>query len=253
MAECRADASGRRRGPGWLAALGWGLLALVLAAVAVVVTGACGLSLPGGARPFVVFCPPPASAAVDPDAAARLAIEQQREAVLAEALRRMERQLARVADCPRPPPRVAEAPPQPEPEPEPLDIPEDEWEERDIGFLEGCWSLINDMEITDIDTQEAYPVRDWRICFDESGSGEQTIVYENGTRCGGEIRADFLPDGRLRFEDVRDIECDGGFVIFRIINQCTRLPDGTADCIGAQPGPNITDIHSIFRRHESAN
>ena len=242
----RAAVAGRGRGRrGWLAGLVWGLLALLLAALAVVLTGACGLSLPGGARPFLVFCPPPASAAVDPGSA-RLAVERQRQAVLEERLRRLDLRLAAVPDCPQPPP-VAVA------EPAPVDIPEEDWEDRDIGLLEGCWSLINDMQVTDLETTVAYPVEDWRICFDESGVGEQTIVYRNGTRCTGAIQADFLPDGRLRFADERDIACDGGFVIFRIINECTRLPDGTARCIGAQPDRDIADVESIFQRHEGAN
>ena len=78
----------------WLTGLLWLLAALILTALAVVVTGPCALSLPGQDRPWLSFCPAPPALADDADAAARLALERNRTATLEDRLRRLEVRLA---------------------------------------------------------------------------------------------------------------------------------------------------------------
>ena len=245
----------------WPTALLWGLLAAILLVGGHIILGACGIVVPGLGRPLVEFCPaPPAVAATGP---AELDRERLRERALQERLDRLQLTLAAAPACPVPPP-AADPPPVAEvtpPEVPPAEaapseglpaevalIPEQEWEDRDVTLLEGCWTLISGIEITDVATDQLYGVRDWQICFDEAGNGRQTIVFEDGTTCDGAMTAQFLDNGNLRFEDDADIICTGGFRIFRIINECERLDDGTARCSGRQPDQGTEDIVSQFRR-----
>lgn len=250
----------RGRSPAWPALVLWALLAATLAAVAHVALSACGFGLPGRGDRLIDFCPAPAVAApVLPDT---LAHERLRRQALQERLDTLRLSLLAAPDCPRPEPPIevvqppAPAPPEEEAEAQPPDeppqeiteIPQEDWEDRDISFLEGCWSLISGMQITDVGTNDLYGVRDWQICFDDAGQGRQTIVFEDDTTCEGTMTASFLDSGALRFVDAADIPCSSGFRIFRMINDCERLEDGTAACAGRQPDHGVDGIRSLFRR-----
>ncbi len=229
----------------------WGLLAVILAMGAYLSLWACGVGVPGSDRPLFDFCPDAATAAPYPS---QLHSERLRQRALQERLDQLRLSMAAAPDCPVPrqpaddPPTVAEVIEREEPPPEVPQITEQDWEDQDVTFLEGCWSLISGIEITDVASDELYGVEDWQICFDEAGNGSQTIVFEDGTACDGELTAQFLDTGSLRLQDQADIGCTGGFRIFRMINDCERLDDGTARCLGRQPDQGTADIVSLFRR-----
>ncbi len=143
----------------------------------------------------------------------------------------------------RPPP----PPPPPAPPAPPQDIPEDAWENRDVSFLEGCWNLISDYRLTDINTGRITNVRSWQMCFDANGGGRQTIVFENGARCNAPVRGRF-PGQRLMINDLSDVRCDNGTLIFRREVSCDRRADGTAECFSRQPGRPNTGTRIILRR-----
>lgn len=226
----------------------WVALVVLLLGFFLLATRACGLSALGGAV-SISHCPPPPS--TDPRLTA-LQQERLRERALQERLDRLRLALVAAPSCPASiAPELAEAAPETGPDAEPVpapDIPEEAWDERDIDVLEGCWERVSNMVIDDVDTGEIYPVQHWEMCFAADGTGEQRLEFENGAVCSGAIEAEFLPDGRLRIHDLGDVPCDDGRAIYAHIAECTRLPDGTAECIARQPEIGRSGIPSTFRR-----
>ena len=237
----RAPVAPERRSP-WIGSTLWPAFAVLAGFGAWAVLEACGLAWPSG-RPILHFCPRPAEAAVD-DRLLLLEAEQARQAVLQERLDRLRIAAAAVPPCPppappepdpapsdlaapdpEPPAEVAEAPPPPAP-----DIPEEAWEDQETDFLEGCWTLISDYVLEHIDTGEVISVASWEMCFDADGGGRQTLVFENGVTCRGDVEAAFTDGGRLQVPDVDDVSCDNNSRIFQRIMICDRRPDGTAYC-----------------------
>ncbi len=149
-----------------------------------------------------------------------------------------------------PAPRQRPAPPQPgEQEPRtPPQIPERDWREREVSFLEGCWRLASDYRITRRDTGQVFAAREWRMCFDRNGAGSQTLEFENGARCESAVQAEFAPDGSLLVIDGGDVPCDNGSNIDRRIMQCQRQADGTADCVTRHTRPPAYPVPVRFGR-----
>ena len=273
MAGDEHDAEARRTArSGLIVGLaGWAALAVVTAGVATLALGACGIAWRDG-QPVLDFCPAPAAAPPPP---AGLLAEEQRTRTLQARLDALRLALIQAPDCvlPEPPPQVAERPPAPDPppftlperrpEPPPLpdpppqvaerppeppaDIPQDQWNRRDTAFLEGCWSLISPQSLQDSERGIRRPMSDWQICFDAAGNGFQDIGVSDGDRCRGPVIAGFTPDGTLAITSMGDIPCGGGTVP-QILQDCRRLPDGTAECVGSQPSANRFGIVSTFQR-----
>lgn len=241
---------GALRSGGWAVPGLWSALFILLVALFLLATQACGLSALGGAVGFS-YCPPPPSP--DPRLTA-LDREQLRQIANEARLDRLRLALVSAPSCPAPPAaELAEAAPDAgaDADAEPAavpDIPEEAWQDRDIDVLEGCWERVSNMVIDDVDTGEVYPVRHWEMCFTADGSGEQRLEFENGAVCSGPIEAEFLPDGRLRIRDLEDVPCDDGRAIYAHIAECARQPDGTAECIARQPEIGRAGIPSTFRR-----
>ena len=229
--------TGRQRS-GWALAGLWAALTLLLVVLFLLATRACGLSLFGGAV-NLTWCALPTTA--DPS---QIVFEQERlrERTLEDRLEQVRLRLVNAPPCPSPPEvEIAEAPPPP-------DIPEEPWQDQDLDVLEGCWQRISNLVIDDVDTGEIHAVRDWQMCFDADGTGEQRLEFENGAVCSGPIDAEFLPDGRLLIRDREDVPCDDNRGIYAHIAECSRLPDGTAECTSSQPEIGREGIPSTFRR-----
>lgn len=143
---------------------------------------------------------------------------------------------------PRPPPPTP--PPAP---PQAQDIPEQAWDNRDLSFLEGCWTLISDYRLRDVDTGQITGVRSWTMCFRPDGGGSQTLVFDNGVSCSAPVQAAFSGGG-LTINDQADVQCQNRFRIFRRVISCRRLPDGTAQCDSRQPGRGEGGSRVLFRR-----
>jgi hypothetical protein len=143
---------------------------------------------------------------------------------------------------PAPPPQRAETPPPA--------LPQDRWNRHDLSLLEGCWSRITNMTIEETATGAKLPVSSWRICFDAHGSGTQTIVLQDGTRCAGPLRATFADDQMVT--DAARAACHGRISYFvRSRQECVRTSDEEAECEATDlEGPHAgrRGGHSRFRR-----
>lgn len=114
-------------------------------------------------------------------------------------------------------------------------------------MLEGCWNRISNMRVHDIATDQSRSVASWRICFDRNGRGNQTITLTDGRQCRGPLDARFA-GARVQMEAAR---CTGSFNFVRGTQDCTRLSDAEATCIGRDlEGPNAGrgESESRFRR-----
>ncbi len=145
---------------------------------------------------------------------------------------------------PTPPP----APPEPPPPAPAADIPEPQWRNRDVSFLQGCWTLISNYRTRDVRTGRIATVNSWRMCFDGRGSGSQTLIYSDGTTCRSGVGAAFTPGGQLAIDDRNDVPCSSGARIFRRVIQCQRMPNGTAQCTSRQPSQGNQGVPVVFRR-----
>lgn len=231
----------------------WALAGAALAAFAL----AAGLLLP---MALAALFPPLPQCTLDPANldvyrdAARAAEEN--DALQAE-LARLEQELARrrlqcalpAAPAPEPPPAPPppEPPPPPPPRPQPPPrptpppaLPRDAWDRGDLRMLEGCWRNTAPMSTFDHIRRRAFPVRSWQFCFDASGNGRQVLVWEDGNRCEGPIRAQF--QGRNMIINELS-QCRGPQVSLYLGRQnCTRIDDNEAECVrteleGPSPGP----------------
>ena len=228
-----------------IAFVSFGIVVLIVLALALayIVLPICGVRL--GSFGTLQFCPLPASGGLS----SALAEEAERQAVLKERLRGLERRLAALPACPLPPPVRAEPEiAQPEPEPEGLD-PE-RWRERDKALLKGCWSLISDYSVEDDRTGVVTQVDSWEMCFDTEGRGEQKFQLSNGHECESPVTAEFLDDGRLRINDDDNVHCTDRSYIYRRVIDCELEPNREAACESRQPGRRGTSNVRISGRAE---
>ena len=248
----------------WLAGL---LLVLATAVVFYVLLQACGLRSLFGLRLPTSCQVSSAAAAVEADLRGAAA----RARALEDEIRRLERELIEAGRCPEPGPaaprlarpagpppflpRVTEAPaeiaapaapaaPVPEPPSEPASLDAERWEEQDISILEGCWQLDSNYSTVNVQTGARRSVTDWQLCLDSNGTGEQTMVYEDGTACRGPAQGSFDPSGQLILTDTARIECEDGAFVYERVTTCERAADGTASCVAVQPG---RDTRSAIR------
>lgn len=115
------------------------------------------------------------------------------------------------------------------------DIREEDWKNQDVGLLEGCWSLDSDYSIQDEDTGVLASVASWRMCFDDMGSGSQTLIFENGSVCeSNQVRAEFNQNGDLAIFDNEDVECSNRYRIYARDTTCVLVQDGSASCVSRQ-------------------
>jgi hypothetical protein len=220
---------------------GWALASGALAALAL----ATGVLLPlFGAALF----PPVPQCTVDP---ASLSVYQEanREAERQDAL---EAELARLEEergrrritCPLP---VAPAPPPPPPQPERRaeaptprrDLAPERWDRGDLSLLEGCWRNTAEMTTFDSNTGQRNPLRSWQMCFDRNGIGRQVLIWTDGQRCEGPIRASF---NGPRMSIAETQRCQGSRGLYTGRQDCVRINDNEAECTrteldGPSPGP----------------
>ncbi|MDR3519060.1 MAG: hypothetical protein P4M00_24950 [Azospirillaceae bacterium] len=108
-------------------------------------------------------------------------------------------------------------------------LPQQQWNQHDLDMLDGCWTNTTNMRITFEQTHAVHDVKSWRICFDHSGHGHQTISLTNGETCEGSLTAEFNSDNELTLTDVS--RCAGARLSVRkgrLI--CQRTDDSEATC-----------------------
>ena len=132
----------------------------------------------------------------------------------------------RQLQCPIP---VLPQPPAPSPPPR-ADLPQDRWDRRDLTMLEGCWKLYTTITVFNDDLTPSSKVRTWQQCFDSHGSGQQTVVLEDGRQCEGPLAVTFGQDATLHVTE--PTSCHGSLQLRRSERLCRRLSDAEAECDG---------------------
>jgi hypothetical protein len=195
------------------AVLLWLAFAVLVAAVLWIVLGACGLASPGG-RPMLVFCPDEVAAR---EADPALAAERERQRALQGRVRDLEIALLARPYCAAPTPASIE----------------DAIRQGDVQALEGCWELDSDMVMEVIETGEPIAVRSWDVCFSGDGSGDQTLVLTEGSRCVGRVDASFPDQATFVMRDAAKLRCRGGRLGYSLASTttCEVAADGTAQCV----------------------
>jgi hypothetical protein len=202
--------------------LAWPVYAATLGAVALLALAA-GLLLPvlGGA----LLAGPPACVAAPGEldllgaqnaAAARGSELKQLLAALDDDIGRRQLQCPiRTVPAPPPPPHA--------------DLPQDRWNQHDLSMLLGCWRNTTDLALEDAVTGEPWPIREWRMCFDRSGAGRQTIFWKDGRSCTGRTHAAFDNNGHVTLTDLE--RCAGSNRdVYTGVFVCERISDTEAKC-----------------------
>jgi len=149
-----------------------------------------------------------------------------------------------------PPPQPAPPTPQPQPQPQPRPaLDPQRWDHHDLSMLEGCWHRYTNLVTRNLTTGEKMSVREWKICFNRQGQGEETIVWSDGQRCQNRMQAQFNPDGDVNIRDLeRCRSAQGSLVLGEWV--CHRVSDTEASCPRTElegPGRGRT-IPGQFRR-----
>jgi len=114
------------------------------------------------------------------------------------------------------------------------------WDRGYLTLLEGCWRNTAEMTTIEPTTGRRSPVRSWQMCFDRNGNGRQVLVWVDGQRCEGPIRAAF--DGP-RMTIAEPQRCQGPTAgLYTGRQDCIRINDNEAECTrteldGPSPGP----------------
>lgn len=123
-------------------------------------------------------------------------------------------------------------------------LPERQWGQRDVGMLNGCWSLATQMS-AGRDRESMVRLRSWRLCFDEHGAGRQTETLEDGRSCDGPLAAAFDRGDLLHVTE--PARCSGpALQMGQSELLCRRVSDAEAQCEGRNP--NGTTFEGTFKR-----
>ncbi len=213
----------------------------VVAGAGTLLLQSCGLRLPFVSTAFSI-CDDGSAQALQ----SRLAALEEVRAGLLREIAALERALANTqceVTLPAPPVERADVTPPPPPRPDvPLQRPSDpegldrgSFESRDISVLDGCWDLDSDYRTRNVDTGAITDYTRWHMCFDQTGSGTQTMQGTDGTTCQGPVQGRFDDAGRLIMDDGAPVRCSSGGTIFRRVITCELDDAGRADCLSRQP------------------
>lgn len=226
-----------------------GLCAVVVVAGALLIP-ACGLRTPALVS-WLGVCPAPETLARQD----RLAIAAAEADQLQREIAFLERELAAipctaihpVEDVPDPDPPAEQAR---IPEPTEPEIDSRKWERRDIGVLNGCWELDSNYSARHIRTGEVTHFNQWTMCFDTDGSGTEEMRATNGTRCQGNVGAEFDGGGSLVISEPGNLACDDRTFIYRRVTSCRLNARGVARCQVNQPELGRTSSVRLRRSNE---
>jgi hypothetical protein len=210
----------------------WATFALAVAAIMFLLLRACALGIPDWGIGLRL---PVGWAACNSAAASPAGTEDERGRQLADLARQLELQLTRnQTEClasrgPAPTPPTTSAAPA---------LPADRWDRKELGVLDGCWTLGQDTESDHRSgaTVERCTVKANSICFTSDGRGEREtriICPQAGTfTCKAPITAAFQPDGALHTTQP-EVPCTpSGITWFGAPNYltCRRTSDNHATC-----------------------
>lgn len=184
-----------------------------------------------------------------------LLLEQSREAARADVLRAALAQVEesrgeQALNCPIP--HAVAPPPAPPPTPPShADLPEDRWNQHDLGMLQGCWQNDNDLSVVELGTGRVHPQRRATLCFDGHGHGQQTITLTDGDECSNGTTASFDRSNDLVMDDRSRCRFRNGLPLIRGRWSCKRESDTEAICTNTLlEGNNRGDV-ATGRFHRS--
>jgi hypothetical protein len=147
----------------------------------------------------------------------------------------------------RPPSQAQPTPPHPGPQ-----LPQREWQRHDLSMLDGCWHRYTNMSTHDVNTGQTNPVKEWTVCFDRQGHGQQTVVWGDGVRCQGKLQAQFNADDTLNIHESEPCKAGppSGRGLIPADWMCRRQSDSEATCSRTElEGPGKGSSHpGQFRR-----
>ncbi len=108
------------------------------------------------------------------------------------------------------------------------------WANGDLSMLFGCWALDATYRSRDVATGQIRTYREWSMCFDSGGNGEQTMRSDDGVSCEGSVRAGFS-GGVLQILEPGNLSCDDGGYIHQREITCRLTDGGKAVCDTLQP------------------
>lgn len=122
-----------------------------------------------------------------------------------------------------------------------------QWDHQDISVIKGCWHRFTNMSVVQLKTNKVLSVKDWHMCFDEKGSGTQTIELTDGDSCTGPLAAHF--DGKSLVIN-EPAACVGSMDMVHSKTTCKRDSADEASCISMDDvGPHVgQSVESRFRR-----
>jgi hypothetical protein len=187
---------------------GAAVLAVMVGVTAALILPACGLRLPFGLGQ-VLACPAAVTAQADYGAL---------RAELESEIASLERGLAEVQCVPEPEP-------EPLPEPERVETPppelnEDLIDRADLNDLQGCWELDSPYAAQNVVTGEVISFSEWTVCFNNDGTGRESMRGSDGSTCEGPITGSFIPGQALVIEEDANLPCSNNFEIFRRTVTC---------------------------------
>ncbi len=187
---------------------GAAVLAVMVGVTAALILPACGLRLPFGLGQ-VLACPAAVTAHADYGAL---------RAELESEIASLERGLAEVQCVPEPEP-------EPLPEPERVETPppelnEDLIDRADLNDLQGCWELDSPYAAQNVVTGEVISFSEWTVCFNNDGTGRESMRGSDGSTCEGPITGSFIPGQALVIEEDANLPCSNNFEIFRRTVTC---------------------------------
>ncbi len=111
----------------------------------------------------------------------------------------------------------------------PAALPQNRWDQHDLGVLSGCWSLYTPVVVSNATRTQSSKVQSWRMCFNNHGTGQQTVTLEDGRGCQGPLSAGFAGEGFLRV--THPAPCiSPALEMVRAGMLCQRLNDSEAAC-----------------------
>ena len=114
------------------------------------------------------------------------------------------------------------------------DLPLSRWRRHDLGMLQGCWRRQSDMETREVGSGTKRAVVSWKLCFDDDGRGQQTVVWSDAGSCTSKTLASFHTDDTLVIDT--QVCQSPSYRLYALSIVCHWQSSTQADCPAYYPG-----------------